>query len=457
MSLSPRIEARLSKSLTMTPQLQQAIKLLRMSNLQLAEYVAAEVEKNPLLEYDVPHAQAIPARRRRDRPSAAGADVSWLDTMPAKVSLREHLVAQISATRSHPEVRRAATILAGEVDDDGYLRVSLDEVAQRHALDQSNATEALVLLQACDPAGVGARGLSECLSLQLRERNRLDPAMEVMIDGLSMIAEGRSRELQILCGVDSQDFADMLSELRALDPKPGQRFGGAPVEFAVPDIYVQRLPTGEWGVELNSETLPRVLVDNQYLSRIGATDAKARLFVSEHSSHANWLMRSLAQRARTILRVSTEIIALQQSFFAAGASQLRPLTQRMVADRLRLHESTVSRVAAGKYLACAQGIYPLRYFFSASIPALSGGESFSAIAVQDRIRQLILVEEGARTLSDDALVFTLHADGIDIARRTVAKYRDQMGIPSSVVRRRAKTGGSGRATAARDAARVGRD
>jgi RNA polymerase sigma-54 factor len=433
MALSPRIELRQHQSLVMTPQLQQAIKLLQLSNLELADYVAAEVEKNPLLELAPPTAGSGPgtAVRRGD------GDGSLIDAVAAEVTLFGHLHEQVGAMRGRPDVIEAALILADELEDDGYLRVPLAEVAARHRLGARELTEGLKLVQACDPAGVGARDLKECLALQLRERDRLDPAMAALLDNLPLVARGQRAELMARCGVDAEDLDDMLAELRALDPKPGLRFGRPRIETAVPDIYVRRAADGSWTVELNTETLPRVLLNNVYAVRIGR-DAAARAFVSECSASANWLIRSLQQRARTILKVAGEIVERQQRFFELGVAELRPLTQRAVAARLGLHESTVSRVTASKYLACSQGCFEFRFFFTSAIQAVSGGEAFSSAAVQERIRSLVQGEAAGRPLSDDKIVALLNARGIDIARRTVAKYREAMGIPSSVERRRRK-------------------
>ena len=431
MALSPRLEIRQHQSLVMTPQLQQAIKLLQMSHLELSAFVAAEIEKNPLLELAPPAAPAgggaVPARRGE----GAG---DFLESVAAEVSLHDHLHAQIGAMRGRPDAIEAAMILADELEDDGYLRVPIAEVAARHRLKARALAEGLALVQACDPAGVGARSLRECLALQLRERDRLDPAMAALLDNLPLAARGDRPQLMALCGVDAEDLDDMLAEIRALDPKPGLRFGAARIEVAVPDVHVRRGADGAWTVELNSETLPRVLVNNVYAVRMGG-DAVARAFVSECSASASWLVRSLEQRARTILRVATEIVRRQERFFESGVSGLRPLTQRAVAERLGLHESTVSRVAAGKSLACAQGLLDFHYFFTSAIQAVSGGEAFSSAAVQERIRSLIAREPPGRPLSDDGLVALLTGEGIGIARRTVAKYREGMGIPSSVERR----------------------
>ncbi|MFO1208276.1 MAG: RNA polymerase factor sigma-54 [Amaricoccus sp.] len=434
MALAPRIEIRQSQSLVMTPQLQQALKLLRLSNVELGEYLAAEVEKNPLLEL-APRAAAAPGTA----PQRPAGDGDFLDTLAAEETLAGHLQAQIGAMRAPAAVVEAAMLMADELEDDGYLRVPLAEVAARHRLRAAEARAALALVQACDPAGVGARDLRECLALQLRERDRLDPAMQAMLDNLGLAARGRLTELQAKCGVDAEDIADMLAELRALDPKPGMRFARPRVEVAVPDVHVRRAPDGSWAVELNTETLPRVLVNNVYAARIRGTDAATRAFVSECSASASWLVRSLEQRARTILKVATAIVGAQERFFSLGVAELRPLTQRAIAGKLGFHESTISRVAAGKCLSCEQGFFDFRFFFTSAIQAVSGGEAFSSAAVQERIRGLVAGEPAARTLSDDKIVALLNGEGIDIARRTVAKYREAMGIPSSVQRRRLRS------------------
>jgi RNA polymerase sigma-54 factor len=432
MALSPRLEVRQQQSLVMTPQLQQAIRLLRMSNLELAEHLRAEVEKNPLLELAPPSAGAAPVRR------GGSGDGGFLESIAAEVTLHEHLHARIGEMRAPAAAVEAALIVADELEEDGYLRVPLAEVASRHRLTAAQAAAGLRLVQSCEPAGVGARSLAECLALQLRERDRLDPAMAALLENLPLAAAGRFAELRALCGVDAEDLADMLAEIRALDPKPGLRFAKARVEAKIPDVHVRRAAAGTWTVELNAETLPRLLVNNVYAASAGG-DARTRAFISECRAGASWLARSLEQRARTILRVAREIVERQERFFALGTAGLRPLTQRAVADRLGLHESTISRVAAGKYLACDRGCFELRFFFGPAIQAVAGGEAFSATAVQERIRGLVEAEPAASPLSDSGLVAALHAEGIDIARRTVAKYREGMGIPSSVERRRLKS------------------
>ncbi len=434
MALGPRIEIRQKQTLALTPQLRQAIKLLSMSNLELSDYVTQAVERNPLLELAPPAERGGP----REISGGAGVDPAILEAMAAGTTLIDHLRDQIGAIRAPSGDIETALILAEELEEDGYLRATAQELIARHRLRPSEISRGLAILQACDPAGVGARNLRECLSLQLRERDRLDPAMRALLDNLGLVATGQHAELRRICGVDAEDFAEMLAEIRALDPKPGLRFSTAEVQVAVPDVFVAPAANGGWSVELNSDTLPRVLTNNHYAAELGGRDAAARAFISECGANANWLARSLEQRARTILRVATAIVEAQEGFFAEGVSRMRPLTQRALADRLGLHESTVSRVTANKYIACARGSLPMRFFFSAALDGIGGQDSFSAAAVRARIRQLIDGETGGRTLSDDRIVTLLRAEGIDIARRTVAKYREGMGILSSVERRRRK-------------------
>ena len=439
MALTPRIELRQSQTLVMTPQLQQAITLLKMTSSALAEYVAAEVEKNPLLDLaPTLISEDGPILRASGVAAAASGEDDIFQRIAARPTLWDHLRDQIGAMRIGTETAEVALILVDELEDDGYLRVPLDEVASRHRLSHSDLRRALRVLQSCDPSGIGARNLEECLALQLRERDRFDPAMQALLANLRLSVRGPSRELQELCGVDAEDLVEMLAELRALDPRPGLQFANEQIQITVPDVYVVRSDAGGLKVELNTEALPRVLMDNIYSVELASHDAKAKAFVSECRATGTWLIKALEQRARTILKVATEIVLQQERFFSDGVLAMQPLTQRMVADRIKVHESTVSRVTAGKYLACDQGVFELRHFFGSSIQATDGGEEFSAAAVQSRIRSLIDAESPERTVSDDRIVKALRLQGIDIARRTVAKYREGMGIPSSVERRRYK-------------------
>ncbi|MEM1314736.1 MAG: RNA polymerase factor sigma-54 [Pseudomonadota bacterium] len=487
--IRPRLQARQTQQLSMTPQLRQAIQLLQMTNLELEAFLEARIAENPLLRRDEPavlrrrdagdrpvldaaadrpgaalnqvdspagamtepDAAATPEPPRGIAPGAGGggfaetsaarpwgdAPPSLEDTLVAGPSLLEHVAAQLSLMRA-PALRRAlALAMAAELDEAGYLRDAPEEVALRLGADAAEARPALALLQDCEPTGLGARGLAECLALQLAARDRLDPAMKALLDHLPRLAKADLKGLQRLCGVDAEDLVDMIAEIRALDPRPGRAFS-APAAIAVaPDVFVTRAPEGGWRVDLNNATLPRVLVDNAYAALV-RDDREARRFISDCAQSGAFLVRSLEQRARTILKVSTEVVRRQTGFFEHGVAELRPMTLRQVADDIGVHESTVSRVAAGKHLACERGAFELRWFFTQAIAAVDGGEAHSAASIRARIKALIDEEPPAKTLSDDALVTQLKADGVDIARRTVAKYREGMNIPSSVQRRRLK-------------------
>jgi RNA polymerase sigma-54 factor len=296
----------------------------------------------------------------------------------------------------------------------------------------------LAVIHTFDPTGVGARNLSECLAIQAREADRYDPAMARLLDHLELLGRGELARLKRICGVDDEDMADMIRELRDYDPKPGCKYGGEPMQAVVPDIFVARRGTG-WAIEINSATLPRLLVNRSYYTELatGPQDKASKAWLSDCLASANWLVKALDQRQRTIVKVATEIVKQQEGFFLNGVSHLRPLTLRQVAEAIEMHESTVSRVTSNKYLSCARGLFELKYFFTSAIQASDGGDAVSAQAVKSAIRALI-AGEGAKILSDDTLVEQLNAKGFDIARRTVAKYREALGIGSSVQRRRAK-------------------
>jgi RNA polymerase sigma-54 factor len=482
MALSQRLELRTSQSLVMTPQLQQAIKLLQLNNLELAAYIERELEENPLLERDErdrPDADPGPAERRRgdeDDFDDRGGERDWdaapdrfsqeMDTdwtsgpgaapgpasddadglagidqrAAARVSLRDHLLEQIHLSVFDPIDRAIAEALADSLDSSGYLAVSLTELAGLLSVDARRIEAVLIRLHGLDPAGVFARDLAECLAIQLRERNRLDPAMQTLLANLELVGQRDWTRLKRLCGVDAEDLSDMLAELRALDPRPALGFEGPPVQPLVPDILMRPGRGGGWQLELNPDSLPRVLVNQRYAREVGAAaggDKQARRFLNDRLQSANWLVRALEQRANTILRVAEAIVSHQAAFFQHGVEHLRPLTLREVAETIEMHESTVSRVTANKYIASPRGTFELKYFFTATIQGADGG-SHAAEAVRQRIKTLIDQETPDTVLSDDRIVAILRAEGVDIARRTVAKYRDAMGIPSSTQRRREK-------------------
>lgn len=373
-------------------------------------------------------------------------DMDPLARLAAAPDLRAHLRDQLGATRASVGLRLIAGVLIDAITDAGYLdpdmAADLDGLASRLGVTRPQVDAALALVQSFDPPGVGARDLAECLAIQLREKDRFDPAMAALVARLDLAAKRDFTALRRICGVDDADLADMLQELRALEPRPGRPFETSPMTPLVADALVRRGAKGGWIVELNSDALPRVLVNRAYYARVAraARGEAEKAFVSDAWQNASWLNRSLDQRARTILAVATEIVRQQEGFFAQGVAHLRPMTLKSVADAIGMHESTVSRVTANKSLGCERGVFEMKYFFSAAIAAAGAGagEAHAAEAVRHRLRQLIDAEKADAILSDDALVRMLRADGVDIARRTVAKYRESLRIPSSVERRRRK-------------------
>jgi RNA polymerase sigma-54 factor len=354
-------------------------------------------------------------------------------------TLHEHLHEQLSAAGLTPAGAIVAGVLIDSVDEGGYLRANLDEIAERLGCQLTLVEEVLTTIQGFDPVGVAARDLAECLAIQLKDQNRYDPAMAALLENLHLLARRELAALKKVCGVDDEDLREMIAEIRGLTPRPGAAFGGEPATPVAPDVFVREGPGGLWHVDLNSDTLPRLLVDQRYHARVSgkAKNDQEKTFVSDCLAQANWLMKSLDQRARTILKVSSEIVRQQDAFLAFGVQHLRPLNLKTVADAIGMHESTVSRVTSNKYMATPRGVFEMKFFFTSSIASSEGGEAHSAESVRHRIRQLIDAE--AREVdvhSDDRIVDILKGSGIDIARRTVAKYRDAMRIPSSVERRR---------------------
>ncbi len=363
----------------------------------------------------------------------------------AELTLADHLAEQLSVAFTEPAQRMIGQYLIDLVDEAGYLPPDLGQAAERLGTSREEVEAVLAVLQKFDPPGICARSLSECLAIQLRELDRYDPAMQALVEHLDLLAKRDIGALRKICGVDDEDIVDMIGEIRRLDPKPGLKFGSSRLQTVVPDVYVRPGPDGGWQVELNSDTLPRVLVNQTYYAELSKTIRKDgdKSYFTDCLQNATWLVRALDQRARTILKVATEIVRQQDGFFTHGVAHLRPLNLKAVADAIQMHESTVSRVTANKYMATNRGTFELKYFFTASIASADGGEAHSAEAVRHHIKQLIDAEDPAAILSDDTIVERLRASGIDIARRTVAKYREAMRIPSSVQRRRDKQGALG--------------
>lgn len=486
MALGPRLDLRQSQSLVMTPQLQQAIKLLALSNLEIETFIGEALESNPLLEAgdvsrdngepeDIPEAPREDAssdtlmaegRGEDDRPldiaaetldrdrdtgdgewgsagsQSIGAEGPSIDERGSgAISLADHLNAQVGSAAGDAREEFLARYLIGQIDDAGYLTMNEQEVAQELGVPVPEVERALAVVHSLEPAGVGARNLAECLALQAREADRYDPCMARLIDNLDLIAKGAFEQLRRMCDVDDEDFADMLAELRTYDPRPGLQFGSSEGTAVVPDVLIEQDQSGAWRISLNEATLPRLVVNrNYYLElRQGSTDKESKAWLQERLGDANWLIKALDQRQKTILKVSAEIVKQQDGFFRRGVSDLRPLTLRTVAEAIEMHESTVSRVTSNKYLHCERGTFELKYFFTSGVGADADGEGgASSEAVKARIKGMIDAEDPQKILSDDKLVELLKAEGFDLARRTVAKYREAMGIGSSVQRRRQK-------------------
>jgi RNA polymerase sigma-54 factor len=519
MALSPRLELRVGQSLVMTPQLQQAIKLLQYSNIELAEFVENELAENPLLEpeeglldqlserdesskeaseaietkeswdefddnvtdaletiqssgnddvsvvedtsldvdYDNLTDGDIPAGPVLDDGPTASAFEDWgsggatgfdgpmpelEETLPEELGFRDYLFSQFCLHFVDPVDRMIASYLVDMLDDAGYLTDPLEPVAEALACDLSRVEGIFEILRKFDPVGAFARNLSDCLALQLADKNRLDPAMVALLENLDLVAKRDVPTLVERCGVDAEDITDMVNEIRRLNPKPAEPFSHIVLQPITPDVLMRSKAGGGWIIELNPETLPRVLVNNSYYAQItGAARTKQdKQYIVERFQSANWLVKSLHQRATTILKVSTELVQQQDSFFRKGVQYLKPIVLRDIADAIDMHESTVSRVTSNKYISTPRGIFELKYFFTPAIGNSSGGEAHSAESVRYRLKALVEEELQEKILSDDKIVDILKSEGIDIARRTVAKYREALGIGSSVQRRREKTG-----------------
>lgn len=496
MALGPRLDLRQTQSLVMTPQLQQAIRLLAASNLEIETFIGEALEANPLLEAgqlsrdnegsssdqdDIPREEFTSDQliaqgqgeseapldidtsaldRDRDtgdgsRASGSMSDAEWGSagsgpgggedlpdieaTRAAEMSLADHLDSQIGGLACNPREAFVARHIAGLLDETGYLSTDLREIAYDLGVDIDCVEDALEVIQMCDPTGVGARSLSECLAIQAREADRYDPCMAALIDNLELVARGEVARLKRICGVDDEDFADMLRELREFDPKPGLAFAPSQNDAVVPDVLLTAKDDGGWDISLNEETLPRLVVNRSYFVELsgGSADTETQGWLKEKLADAHWLIRALDQRQKTILKTAAEIVKQQDGFFRRGVSELRPLTLREVAEQIDMHESTVSRVTSNKYLHCDRGCFELKYFFSSGV-ASSDGEGASSEAIKARIKALTDAEDAKKVLSDQKLADMLKEEGFDLARRTVAKYREAIGIGSSAQRRRAK-------------------
>ena len=474
----------------MTPQLRQAIKLLQFTNIEATAFVEEELERNPLLERDEAGEAGVPERPAPDQVVTPGpgpadsAEAALSDRLPSESpleapdyaetydpggagdgvmtgrggsvafedddrtiddyaapahTLREHLAEQLRLSFNDPSERLIGASMIALMEPSGRLSVDTAAIAAAMGADPAVVEQVRQRLLRFDPTGMFARDLKECLAVQLAEKNRLDPAMQALLENLELLARRDHKRLMAVCEVDAADLNDMIAELRRLDPKPGASFDAVPPLTVVPDVLMRPDPEGGWVLELNPETMPRVLVNQGFTARaLTRASREDRAFLVEKLQTANWLVKSLQQRAQTILKVASEIVRQQDAFFRRGVGYLRPLILRDVAAAVEMHESTVSRVTANKFIATPRGIFEIKYFFTTAIAGTGGGESHSAEAVRHRIKGMVETEPADGILSDDAIVAILRREGVDIARRTVAKYREALRIPSSVQRKREK-------------------
>lgn len=495
MALTPRLEVRQAQGLALTPQLMQSIRLLQLNHVELQTFVETELERNPLLErderrddeplvapdstpqstevtdtvdhgdvigsaaniaeqYDTDVANVFPeqvgqdslsqsTRSPRDGQSMLGqSDTSdFEDNASSTLSLSAHLRAQLGPILTSSAERLVAQHFIDNLNDAGYLNIACDQIAAQLGAREEFVLSVLEQVQKCDPIGVFARDVGECLALQLREKDRLDPMMQALLDNLDLVAAHDLHALGQIIGADREDIMDMLGEIRALDPRPGRAFDATPMQAIVADVFVRQGVDGDWALELNSDILPRVLVNRTYYANVTkkARDQGEKSFLVDCLQTANWLTKSLDQRAQTILKVATEITRQQDAFLTHGIAHLRPMTLKTVAEAIEMHESTVSRVTTNKYISTPRGLFEMKYFFTTALSSTAGGAEHSAESVRHRIKQLIDAESPKNILSDDTIAAILKREQeIEVARRTVAKYREGMHIPSSVIRRRQK-------------------
>ncbi len=467
-----RQSQRQSQSLTMTPQLRQAIQLLQFSTLELNTWLEDQLAANPLLARDETPAERPPEApagaetepldlvaevdmARADGIGSEAAENLWDSDGPSPgrngglvgdlqrsaasaPSLREQLLGQLPLLVRDQRDHSLAAQLVEQLDAAGYLPADRESLARLLGVGLARLESAIEALQAAEPTGIFARSLAECFTLQLKERDRLDPAMVALLENLDLLAKGETERLAKICAVSPDDLDDMIAEMRELDPRPGARTEEPAPAPLIPDVILRVLSGGGWSVELNPETLPRLIVDRRYYQTVAARSAgtppanrETAQFLATRLREASWLVRALDQRARTILRVATAIVEVQRPFLERGIAHLKPLVLRDIAAAIDVHESTVSRATANKSIATPRGIFELKFFFTT---AIGGGAAHSAESVRQRIR--VLIDRETNILSDDAIVTVLNHEGLALARRTVAKYREAMSIPCSVERRR---------------------
>jgi RNA polymerase sigma-54 factor len=470
--LKPALQLKLGQQLTMTPQLQQAIKLLQLPVLELQAQVLEALETNVMLEADEDEPVDLTASEQPtsdgDDGDAPGAEEEvvvemedpWADSAPAGESrahddddrpfeysdareqdLHQHLVWQLEVSRLDPREVWIGEAVVDALNDDGYLTESAADIALSLSADLPVSVEdverVLAFVQTLDPAGVGARTASECICLQLAQLEADTPgrdlALRVARDHLQEVADRDLGSLRRHLGADEDELHSALALIRGCNPRPGSAFEGSQPQYVVPDVFVRRTDQG-WAVEINPASVPRLRVNQGYAGLVARSADYATL--RAQLQEARWLIRSLEIRNETLLKVARTIVQRQSAFLERGEEAMQPMILRDVADAVSMHESTISRVTTGKYMHTPRGIFEFRYFFSSHV-AGADGEDVSSVAIRARIRKLIGEEEPGRPLSDAQLAEMLAREGVKVARRTVAKYREALGLASSSERRQA--------------------
>ncbi len=468
MALEQKLSARLSQRLVMTPSLQQAIKLLQMSKLELVEEVQQELVENPVLEEtqaeapaaDAPESPADEQRsadpfdevdfdayfqdvegyRPRPAPERSLELPSFEGMLTQPVGLADHLMWQLDMNAADSRTKEIGRAIIGNLSDDGYLQATLEEISHMGSFDREEVQRTLALVQSFDPLGVAARDLVECLCVQLAHLGQAGtPAETIVRCHMDKLQNRRFKELASELGLEMDDLQAELEIIRHLDPRPGSKYGGERSTYVVPDVYVVKIDD-EYQILLNEEGLPRLRISPVYRRMVsraadGATSTEAKEYVRDKLRSAFRLIKSIEERQRTIHKVATSIVKFQRAFLDHGIEHLRPLVLRDVADDIGMHESTVSRVVNNKYMHTQRGLYEMRFYFHSGIPSVDGGDSVSSLTVKERIRKIVVEEDDQRPFSDAAIVKILRAEGLQIARRTVAKYREELKIPSSSARR----------------------
>lgn len=490
MAVTPHLDLKQTQSLVMTPELRQAINLLQVSNLELNALIEKELEQNPFLEKEEDNSSLLP---ENDIPTIDDYDQSteseesstdtvacdnefddygsdregyddnenqydWQDYAVSKSrrddtdydyfeqrladekSLYRLLEEQISQKFSHPKEKAVAFNLIEHLDEAGYFRGDLTAIAKRLKISGKVAEQILKKMQDFEPSGIFARSLSECLKIQLKDKDRLDPVAEKVLDNLSLLGERKLSELKKICQISDEDLASVLSDIKALDPKPAAKYHHDLTSYIIPDVFVRRKKDGTYIVEMNNMSLPRILINRQYYAEIKNKGGKnEHRYFKQQLGSAGFLVRALRQRADTILKVSEEIVKNQYDFFEKGIDFLRPMQLKNIAEQIEMHESTVSRVTTNKYMHTPLGMFELKYFFTNAAGSYIGDEGTSTLTIKHKIKKMIEEEKADNILSDDKIVERLGQTGIKIARRTVAKYRDQLGIASSAERKKQKS------------------